>query len=152
MQRLLTKVRALRVRVTRPVPKGYHRIFTYGPLKRGFYNAPGLGKEARWVAEREQVAGFGLYSLGSYPGAVRALGEEGFIIGEVVDVVADTFQRLDRMERGAGYEPRTVVTAGGYEATMWEYMRYSIGRNDSARFVGSEWTLDHQNARREFPY
>ena len=77
-------------------------IAVYGSLKKGFYNHSLLIGVSDYLGEGVE-SGFQLYSLGSYPCAVKTGNPEDKIRVEYYLVDEGTFQRLDRMERAAGY-------------------------------------------------
>ena len=72
------------------------KVFVYGSLLAGFGNH-GLLKEATFLGEDETPEGFGIVSLGGFPGALHVDGNKK-VIGEVYEVNEDNFKRLDRLE------------------------------------------------------
>ena len=73
------------------------RIFVYGTLKRGGSNHGQLAGQ-QFIGAARTPPGFTLYSLGSYPGMVRAADDRAGVIGEVWAVDAACRQRLDELE------------------------------------------------------
>ena len=57
-------------------------VFVYGTLKRGGSNHAFLGRQ-RFLGEARTMPGFTLYSLGDYPGMVRAPGDTAGVTGEL---------------------------------------------------------------------
>jgi gamma-glutamylcyclotransferase (GGCT)/AIG2-like uncharacterized protein YtfP len=74
------------------------RITVYGSLKKGKYNNV-LLKDSKFIGDTE-VKGT-LYSLGSYPALVNE-GENAYP-AEVYEVSDEVYERVSRMELGAGY-------------------------------------------------
>lgn len=72
-------------------------VFVYGTLKRGGSNHAFLGGQ-RFIGEARTVAGFTLYSLGEYPGMVRAPGDTAGVTGELWAVDDGCLAELDRLE------------------------------------------------------
>lgn len=72
-------------------------VFVYGTLKRGGSNHLFLAGQ-RFVGEVRTVPGFTLYSLGDYPGMVRAPGDTAGVTGELWSVDDGTLADLDRLE------------------------------------------------------
>jgi gamma-glutamylcyclotransferase (GGCT)/AIG2-like uncharacterized protein YtfP len=118
---------------TKPV-----RVFMYGSLKRGFFNHGRMGPQ-KFVGPAT-AKGFTLVSLGPYPGAVRARGRRVF--GEVYDLTSRQYEDIERMERGAGYEPVRIRTRHGL-VTIFVFTR-------ERKLIGSRWTLKHQNNGRRW--
>ncbi|MFZ5493927.1 MAG: gamma-glutamylcyclotransferase family protein [Verrucomicrobiota bacterium] len=72
-------------------------VFVYGTLKRGGPNHPFLeGQE--FLGEVRTAPGFTLYSLGDYPGMVRAPGDTAGVTGELWSVDDACLAELDRLE------------------------------------------------------
>ncbi len=72
-------------------------VFVYGTLKRGGTNHAYLAGQSFLGAARTQP-GFTLYSLGDYPGMVRAPGDTAGVTGELWSVDDATLAELDRLE------------------------------------------------------
>lgn len=72
-------------------------VFVYGTLKRGGSNHAFLAGQAFLGAARTQ-AGYTLYSLGDYPGMVRAPGDTAGVTGELWAVDDACLAELDRLE------------------------------------------------------
>ncbi|WP_404421318.1 gamma-glutamylcyclotransferase [Nibricoccus sp. IMCC34717] len=106
------------------------RVFVYGTLMRGEVNHNQLAGQ-RYLGPAQTGAGWVLYQLDGYPGAVREDGA-GAVVGELWEVDAAALQRLDAFE-GVGeglYRRETVkVTLGAYavEAEVYVYARSTAG-------------------------
>jgi gamma-glutamylaminecyclotransferase len=72
-------------------------IFVYGTLKRGGSNHLFLSGQ-KFVGEARTAPGFTLYSLGDYPGLVRAPGDTEGVAGELWSVDGPCLAELDRLE------------------------------------------------------
>ena len=82
------------------------RYFIYGTLKKGFYNYDSLNfdKNARFICNGK-IKGK-IFDLGAYPCVV--LGEEGEVYGEIYELNEETGEKVDAMEKGAGYSLKKV--------------------------------------------
>jgi gamma-glutamylaminecyclotransferase len=72
-------------------------IFVYGTLKRGGANHLFLQGQ-KFLGDARTAPGFVLYSLGDYPGMVRAPGDTVGVTGELWSVDDDCLAELDRLE------------------------------------------------------
>lgn len=72
-------------------------VFVYGTLKRGGSNHVFL-RGQKFLGEARTAPGFTLYSLGDYPGMVRAPGDKTGVTGELWSVDDDCLAELDRLE------------------------------------------------------
>ena len=72
-------------------------LFLYGTLKRGGSNHLFLAGQ-RFLGLARTVPGFTLYSLGDYPGMVRAPGDTAGVTGELWEVDDGCLAELDRLE------------------------------------------------------
>jgi gamma-glutamylaminecyclotransferase len=72
-------------------------VFVYGTLKRGGSNHLFLSGQ-HFLAEARTVPGFTLYSMGDYPGMVRAPGDTRGVTGELWSVDDSCLADLDRLE------------------------------------------------------
>ena len=72
-------------------------IFVYGTLKRGGSNHLFL-RGQKFLGVARTTPGFTLYSLGDYPGMVRAPGDAVSVTGEIWSVDDDCLAELDQLE------------------------------------------------------
>lgn len=72
-------------------------VFVYGTLKRGGSNHAFLSGQ-RFLGDARTTPGFTLYSLGDYPGMVRAPGDTAGVTGELWVVDDACLAELDRLE------------------------------------------------------
>ncbi|HWA26021.1 MAG TPA: gamma-glutamylcyclotransferase family protein [Lacunisphaera sp.] len=72
-------------------------VFVYGTLKRGGSNHLFL-QDQRFLGEARTASGYTLYSLGDYPGMVRAPGDTIGVTGELWVVDDGCLAELDCLE------------------------------------------------------
>ena len=72
-------------------------VFVYGTHKRGGSNHLFL-RGQKFLGDARTAPGFTLYSLGDYPGMVRAPGDTAGVTGELWSVDDDCLAELDRLE------------------------------------------------------
>lgn len=92
-----------------------HKIAAYGTLKKGCYNY--YANEMRFLKETK-LKGYDMYDLGFYPGCVRG---EGEIVVHLLEVDDFTYNRINRMERGAGYSPVLINVDEHKDVTFYLY-------------------------------
>jgi gamma-glutamylaminecyclotransferase len=73
------------------------RVFVYGTLKRGGDNHHYIAYQ-QFLGAARTTAGYTLYSLGDYPGMVRAPADTAGVVGELWAVDAACLQQLDLLE------------------------------------------------------
>lgn len=73
------------------------RVFVYGTLKRGGDNHHHIACQ-QFLGAARTPAGYTLYSLGDYPGMVRAPADTAGVTGELWAVNAACLQQLDLLE------------------------------------------------------
>jgi gamma-glutamylaminecyclotransferase len=73
------------------------RVFVYGTLKRGGSNHSYLAGQ-QFLGPARTAPGFTLYSLGDYPGMVRAPADPAGVAGELWAVDIGCLRRLDKLE------------------------------------------------------
>jgi len=116
-------------------------VFVYGTLKRGGSNHLFLTAQ-RFIGEARTVPGFTLYSLGEYPGMVRASGDTAGVTGELWSVDDATLAELDRLEgldEGL-YERADVLLAPNPHAASAQaylYLRPPAGLSP----IGDTWPI-----------
>lgn len=116
------------------------RIFVYGTLKRGGRNHRFLAGQ-QFLGPARTLPGFTLYSLGSYPGMVRAPDDTAGVTGELWVVDDACLQELDRLECiGAGLYAREPIRLAppfaGEPVESFFYLRSLAGRSA----IGPTWT------------
>ena len=116
-------------------------IFVYGTLKRGGSNHVFLRRQ-RFLGEARTVPGFVLYSLGDYPGMVRAPGDTAGVTGELWVVDDDCLAELDRLEGLAEglYERIDVLLAPNVHAGSAQTYLY-LRQLDGLQAIGSTWPV-----------
>jgi gamma-glutamylaminecyclotransferase len=73
------------------------RVFVYGTLKRGGDNHHYIAYQ-QFLGEARTSPGYTLYSLGDYPGMVRAAQDTAGVTGELWAVDDSCLQQLDFLE------------------------------------------------------
>lgn len=116
------------------------KIFTYGTLKKGFFNHFYMGKDAKFIMNA-RLDGYALYSYnGSYPMASELPGMS--VKGEIWEISMEAFMRIDSMECEAGYDllkgPDGVYSFIVPPIRMWRVIR---GKNIEGE-PGQEWTKE----------
>jgi gamma-glutamylcyclotransferase (GGCT)/AIG2-like uncharacterized protein YtfP len=116
-------------------------VFVYGTLKRGGGNHAFLAGQ-RYLGDARTVPGFTLYSLGDYPGLVRAPGDTAGVTGELWVVDYDCLAELDRLEgldEGL-YERIDVLLAPNHLAGSAQTYLYARP-HDGLSPVGDTWPV-----------
>ena len=116
-------------------------LFIYGTLKRGGSNHVFLARQ-RFLGLARTAPGFTLFSLGDYPGMVRAPGDTVGVTGELW-VVDDTclaeLDRLEGLDEGL-YERIDVLLAPNHLAGSAQTYLY-LRQFDGLQPLGSEWPV-----------
>ena len=115
------------------------RIFVYGTLKRGGGNHAYLAGQ-QFLGPARTPPGFTLFSLGDYPGMVRAPDDTAGVAGELWAVDVGCLLRLDELEGVAEklYERVAIRLAPPFAdetAETYLYLHDLTGRPK----IGSEW-------------
>jgi gamma-glutamylcyclotransferase (GGCT)/AIG2-like uncharacterized protein YtfP len=121
-------------------------IFVYGTLKRGGSNHLFL-RGQKFLGEARTTPGFTLYSLGDYPGMVRAPGDTAGVQGELWSVDDACLAELDRLEgldEGL-YERIDVLLAPNTLAGSAQTYLY-LRAIDGLQAVGSLWPVGFRSA------
>ncbi len=116
-------------------------VFVYGTLKRGGSNHVFLNSQ-RFIGEARTTPGFVLYSLGDYPGMVRAPGDTEGVTGELWSVDDNCLAELDRLEgldEGL-YERIDVLLAPNPFAGSAQTYLY-LRQLDGLQTIGSTWPV-----------
>lgn len=116
-------------------------IFVYGTLKRGGSNHVFL-RGQNYVGDARTAPGYILYSLGDYPGMVRAPGDTEGVSGEVWHVDDGCLAELDRLEgldEGLYERIDVLLAPNPYAGSAQTYLyRRAI---DGLQPIGSWWPL-----------
>lgn len=115
------------------------RVFVYGTLKRGGGNHSYLAGQ-QFLGAARTPPGFTLYSLGDYPGMVRAPADTAGVAGELWAVDVGCLLRLDELEGVAEklYKRVAIRLAppfGDEPAETYLYLHDLTGRLQ----IGSDW-------------
>lgn len=116
-------------------------LFVYGTLKRGGSNHLFL-RGQRLIGEARTAPGFTLYSLGDYPGMVRAPGDTAGVTGElwaVDDACLAELDRLEGLDEGL-YERIDVLLAPNHLAGSAQTYLY-LRQLDGLTPVGDTWPV-----------
>lgn len=96
-------------------------MFVYGSLKKGFFNHSLIEANPRNKLIRKGfVVGYNLYALWSYPGVKPASSKDKVFV-ELYSLSDEVFDRIDRMERVAGYTPVEVEDDAGKKGIIYIY-------------------------------
>ena len=115
------------------------RVFVYGTLKHGGRNHRFMAGQ-QFLGDARTPPGFTLYSLGKYPGMVRAPDDTAGVTGElwaVDDAGLEQLDELEQLDKGL-YERVTINLAPPFAAEPVEtylYLRNLTGKSA----LGSEW-------------
>jgi gamma-glutamylcyclotransferase (GGCT)/AIG2-like uncharacterized protein YtfP len=116
-------------------------VFVYGTLKRGGSNHLFL-RGQNYLGDARTAPGFTLYSLGDYPGMVRAPGDTHGVTGELWAVDDGCLAELDRLEgldEGL-YERIDVLLAPNLIAGSAQTYLY-LRQIDGLDAIGSTWPV-----------
>lgn len=116
-------------------------LFVYGTLKRGGSNHVFL-RGQRFIGEARTAPGFTLYSLGDYPGMVRAPGDTAGVTGElwaVDDACLAELDRLEGLDEGL-YERIDVLLEPNHLAGSAQTYLY-LRQLDGLTSVGDTWPV-----------
>lgn len=112
-------------------------IFVYGSLRRGHYNHTRIGLDnAVFVKETRTQPNYTLVDLGAYP-ALLAVGNTS-VVGEIYHVDDELFERIDRMEKGAGYYA-SVIALDDFGGTTGWLMAPRLGREIGVVVKSGDW-------------
>lgn len=108
------------------------KIYTYGSLRKGEYNHNSFintfGSAAFKYEGTEEIEGFDLYSLGSYPTIVPNPNAESTLVVDAFKVSEPVNRAIDSMEFGAGYKAKEINGRKIYY--MDEVPSYNKGKVD----------------------
>ncbi len=115
------------------------RIFVYGTLKRGGDNHAHLAYQ-QFLGEARTPPGYTLYSLGDYPGMVRAADDTAGVTGELWAVDDSCLTQLDLLEGTAEglYERVSLKLATPADGQPVETYLY-LGSIAGHPALGAEW-------------
>jgi gamma-glutamylaminecyclotransferase len=116
-------------------------VFVYGTLKRGGSNHAFL-RGQHYLGPARTSPGFVLYSLGDYPGMVRAPGDGEGVTGELWAVDDACLQELDDLEGLAEglYERIDILLAPNPHAGSAQTYLY-LRAIDGLAPIGSTWPV-----------
>ena len=107
------------------------KVFVYGSLKKGFFNHSLIGENPRNKFIRKGfVEGYRLYLLWSYP-AIKIGSSDDRVYVELYNLSDEVFERIDRMEKMAGYMPVQVKDDSEEEGFIYVYK----GEVDESKFI-----------------
>ena len=93
-----------------------NKVFTYGTLKKGFYNHKTRGfDENTTFIKKAKLIGAQMYNLGYYPCIVLTGNDKDIIQGEIYEYkTKDSYTELGirSMELGSGYVEKEVIIDG----------------------------------------
>jgi gamma-glutamylaminecyclotransferase len=117
------------------------RVFVYGTLKRGGDNHHHLAYQ-QFLGAARTPPGFTLYSLGDYPGMVRAPADTAGVTGELWAVDDACLRQLDLLEgvNEGLYQRVTLKLAAPSDDQPVETYLY-LGRVTDRKAIGSIWEV-----------
>ncbi len=117
------------------------RVFVYGTLKRGGDNHHYLAYQ-QFLGAARTPAGYTLYSLGDYPGMVRAPADTAGVTGELWVVDDTCLRQLDLLEgvNEGLYERVTIKLASPPDEQSVETYLYLLGVTDR-KTLGPTWEV-----------
>jgi len=117
------------------------RVFVYGTLKRGGENHHYLAYQ-QFLGAARTTAGYTLFSLGDYPGMVRAAADTAGVTGELWAVDAACLQQLDLLEgvNEGLYERGSIKLAAPSDEQPVETYLY-LGSITGRKAIGSAWDV-----------
>lgn len=117
------------------------RVFVYGTLKRGGDNHHYLAYQ-QFLGPARTPAGYTLYSLGDYPGMVRATADTAGVAGELWAVDAACLHQLDLLEgvNEGLYERVPIKLAAPEDDKPVETYLY-LGSIAGRKQIGSIWDV-----------
>ncbi len=120
-------------------------VFVYGSLKRGFFNHSLISENPRNRFLRKGfVEGYKLYLLWSYPGIKQSGAAADKLYVELYSLRDEVFERIDKMERMAGYTPIEVEDDKEKKGILYVYN----GEVDEKNFVPyGNWTKDDEKLK-----
>lgn len=102
---------------------GSNIAFVYGSLRVGHGNGAWANDLERVIARQVPIKGYKLYGFGGYPGINRSDNEEDILYVDIIDYDDSTFQSVESMELGAGYDSVTItVNHNGVDYTGQIYI------------------------------
>ena len=116
-------------------------VVVYGSLRKKDYNYSRIGmhNNTEFLGEGE-IEGYKLYSLGMYPCIYPSKDKSDKVIVEVYNVNETTFNRIDWMEKGAGYTSKeeNVKLDNGEEIKGTVYI-YRTKPTEDRVIKGGDW-------------
>jgi gamma-glutamylcyclotransferase (GGCT)/AIG2-like uncharacterized protein YtfP len=122
------------------------RIAVYGSLRKGEYNHQGeFAKQAVHI-NTGLIHGAELVGGHAYPWLLESDDEDSSVVAEVYDIPDDTFNWIEAMEVGAGYERRPVQVVVG--AVKMDADAYFFATPDALdeypRITSGDWAKREQ--------
>jgi gamma-glutamylaminecyclotransferase len=115
------------------------RVFVYGTLKRGGDNHHYIAYQ-QFLGEARTPPGYTLYSLGDYPGMVRAADDTAGVTGELWAVDDPCLTQLDLLEGTAeGLYERVSIKLAPPFADLSVATYLYLGRVTGRPLLGSEF-------------
>lgn len=95
------------------------KIFTYGSLKKGFFNHH-VVEDSRFIMKTTTEEKYDMVSFGLYP-AVKESVKNKLIQGELYEVNVNILNRIDYIESNGYYYQRKLIMVNGYDHPVWMY-------------------------------
>ena len=107
-------------------------IIVYGSLRKGGFNyRPWLESKGAMFLGKGKIKGFSLYDLGSFPAVIKGDGE---VVGELYEVSEEMFDKIDWMEKSAGYKKQE-ITVNGIKCALWFFTKKTLSFYKKAKKV-----------------
>ncbi len=119
-------------------------MFVYGSLKKGFFNHSLISENPRNRFIRKGfIEGYKLYLLWSYPG-IKPSSNADKVYVELYSLSDEVFERIDRMEKGAGYTAVEVEDDEGEKGILYVY-NGEVKENNLVPF--GQWTKENEKIK-----
>jgi|SRR5690606_26956943 len=113
------------------------KVAFYGSLRKGCYNYEHF-KSGLTEKGQTEIPGFRLYSLGAYPCIIRSDDPNDKVVVDLFEADEETFQRIHRMELGAGYRAEPITT-GEEEYVVYTFPETSRDVLEPRRVTSGDW-------------
>jgi len=119
-------------------------MFVYGSLKKGHFNHYLIDENPRNRFIRKGfVEGYNLYLLWSYPGIKPGLSSDKVYV-ELYSLSEEVYDRIDKMEKSAGYTSVEVEDDEGKSGTIYVYN----GEVDEKNLIPfGQWTKEDEKLK-----
>lgn len=110
----------------------------YGSLRKGMYNNRYFEKNLTLIKQGVTITGFKLFSLGSYPCAIKTNIDTDKLVVDLFEVDKQANYSIDRMEKGAGYTLE-VIEIDGEIFGIYTYEQSALARLSERQVPSGDW-------------